>query len=202
MGEQRVNSRTRRIRRGVLAGASVCAVLLVGAAVAWACVPVGTISVNPTEGEAGSQTTVTGTGFSENQRYEIRWDDPARTLLSTGNADQNGRFSRVVTIPADACRGDHVITAQTGPMDHSMTRAAYRVTTMSAPACPPPSSDPNQPPPSTGNNNQSPPTGTTRPVSRRSRAIAACKRRYRGSSRAAKRKRAACIRRAKRRYRA
>ena len=49
-------------------------------------------------------------------------------------------------------------------------------------------------------NNAPSPRG--RSGARRARAIAACKRRFRGGSRAVKRNRAACIRRAKRRYRA
>ena len=190
------------MRRSALASVGVSAAALVSAALAWACVPEPTsFTLDRSAGEAGDTVLADGRGFQP-QQVQIRMDEDPTVI---GTAQGPDFDDAPVLIPANACRGSHVIIASVGnPHGHGVARHAFNVTgPSSAPACPPPATQPPPPPPPTGNN-PPPPTGNNNPppVSRRARAIAACKRKYRGRSRAAKRKRAACIRRAKRRYRA
>ena len=184
-----------RLRRLFAAGFSALAVVLGAAALAWACVPSSTLNVSPDRGPAGTTVTVSSSEFQQDGPVQILWD--GNRQLGTTTA-VNRSFSTTVATPSDASPGVHYITARSAAggehAQHGQGTAPFEVTGAAA----------GGPGAGTG---ASPGAGTTPGAptttrSRRARAIAACKRRYRSRSRASKRKRAACIRRAKRRYRA
>ena len=180
----------RRPRRLFAMGFSTLAVVLGAAALAWACVPSSPINVSPERGPAGTTVTVSSNNFPDGP-VDITWDGTQR--LGTTTATSRA-FSHSVTTPADARPGVHYITARPASggehADHAQGTAPFEVTGAAAGG------------PGAGPGPGTTPGAPTTTRSRRARAIAACKRRYRSRSRTAKRKRAACIRRAKRRYRA
>ena len=164
------------------------AVVLGAAALAWACVPQGSLVVNPSAGPGGAQATVTGRGLNPGP-VDIRWDGAGadRPRLATAVGPD---FNNVpITIPADTPGYHYVVAVGPNPdPEHTNHNSAVAPFCISAPG----TDCGGQP--STG----STPTGS----SNRARAIAKCKKRYRGGSRRAVSKRKACIRRAQRRYRA
>ena len=94
-------------RRVLLALSTVLAVGLVGAAVAWACLPGATIDGFPRAGPAGTDVLVSGNGFPD-RPVEIHWDGPYGPVLATTHGPS---FSEVtVTVPR-ASAGDYYITA-------------------------------------------------------------------------------------------
>ena len=172
----------RRLQRMTLVLVGVLAVVLGAAALAWACVPAAGFTLSPNRGPAGATVTATASGFPNDVRdVEIRWADDNRVLstVATQPQGEQGRgFTTSVTIPADAAPGVHFViakpTCEGHECVHGAGRAAYEV--------------PSSP--------SSAPGGS----SARARAIARCKRRYRGRTRSARRKQRACIARAKKRY--
>lgn len=96
------------IRRRALAGATLFALLVGGASVAWACTRQATLTVSPAFGKAGSQTQVAGRGFVTGEPVEIRWNTTGGPVM--GRA-VGGDFSVVVTIPGDASNGVYYIVA-------------------------------------------------------------------------------------------
>jgi hypothetical protein len=69
------------------------------------------ISIAPSEGPAGTQVTVVGVGFAEQEQVVICLGPRSCANLGRVTADVFGGFSRVVTIPADASDMTTVITA-------------------------------------------------------------------------------------------
>ncbi|HEX2029743.1 MAG TPA: hypothetical protein VHF25_17320 [Nitriliruptorales bacterium] len=91
------------------------ALLLVAAAPAFACAPQTKAQAEPARAEAGSVTTVHGTGFDTNGvPVDIYWGGQNGLLLATANADAQGSFSVQVTIPADAQPGNYWLQAVQG----------------------------------------------------------------------------------------
>ena len=176
-------SMNRRLRRVATVAVSVLAATLGAAALAWACVPGSTnFQVNPNRGPAGTTVSVSDNTFpQENGEAEIRWEDGR--VLGRASVSERRLYTQV-RIPADAAPGTYTISAVPagcgGHACHAGGVAAFQVSGASDARPGPVASGP----------------------SARNRAISRCKRRYRGSTRSAKRKRAACIRKAKRRYRA
>jgi hypothetical protein len=82
------------------------------------------IQVSPHSGPPGSSVRVTGTGFSPNESVQITFED--RTV-GRARADATGAFSRMITVPSQAQRGAHTITA-VGAVSVLATQAAFRVT--------------------------------------------------------------------------
>ena len=106
--------------------------------VAYACVPSGgSISVNPNFGRAGSQATVTGSGFAPGV-IKLTWDSPEGPVLAAPQA--NGSFSVDITIP-DAQPGVHMIIA-----DGNRSVSTARPFEVIAPP-PPPAPSPKSSPP-------------------------------------------------------
>jgi len=200
-------------RRFLLGGIATSAVVLAAASLAWACVPQGGFTLNPTEGAAGSRVAASGSGFEAGQPVEIRWESRTGPILATTTGPA---FNNVpITIPADAAPGVHFISAaNTGEHgDHSATAASFEVTAAAqeppvtptpqpAPAAPAPAPTP---PPAPSTPNDPPQQGTKRGTSPRAAALKRCTRKYsvKRVKSASKRKRLvkkrkACVRKAKR----
>jgi outer membrane biosynthesis protein TonB len=79
-------------------------VLLVGAALAWACTPQATITLDTSSGPAGTSVTVSAADFIDGP-VEIRWSGASGAVLATG---QGPAFATTVTIP-DAAPGMYYI---------------------------------------------------------------------------------------------
>ena len=95
-------------RRILLGGIAAPAVVLTAVSFAWACVPQGTFSVNPTQGAAASQVAASGSGF-ESGVVQIRWESRTGPILATTSGPS---FSNVpITIPASADAGVHYVSA-------------------------------------------------------------------------------------------
>lgn len=107
---------------------------LVLAALASACVPQASISVDPRSGPSGSQVTVTGSTFGQ-RAVEIRWNSLDGQVLATARGPE---FTATVTIPA-ASGGVKILKAVAYDPDGTVagsTGAPFEVT---APAESPPS---------------------------------------------------------------
>jgi hypothetical protein len=194
-----------RPHRLLVASLAGLAVALTFAAVAWACVPQGSLSLNPDRGLAGANVLVSGSGFQAGT-VDLRWDGASGTRLGQSVVGADGSFRNVpIKIPdgAEGNPGFHYVVAVgqgINPGDHGTHNAGLAPFQIVAPG--------SAPPPGVG------PGPAT--ASRRAKAIARCKRAYRSrlrrarrvssrsrrasSRRKAKRYYRACVRRAKRRY--
>ncbi|HIE22205.1 MAG TPA: hypothetical protein EYP73_06360 [Acidimicrobiia bacterium] len=97
-----------------------------------------TITLDPTEGVAGSAFVVEGKGFKAGELIRIQWDD--ENLGAPINADAYGAFTVELTVPADATAGEHEVSATGTPPGGSTATATFTViaaaptTTTTAPA--------------------------------------------------------------------
>ena len=92
--------------------AAVCfGVLLVPAAVAWACLPVASVTSAPGSAQAGQQVTVTGNEFYGTNPVQIHFNGLNGPVLGQFTPNSNGAFVGAVTIPADAPVGPAVLVA-------------------------------------------------------------------------------------------
>ena len=82
------------------------------------------IQVRPSSGPPGSTTTVKGRGFSPNETVTITFDN---TVVGTATASGMGTFTQVITVPSNARRGQHTVTA-TGATSQLATQAPFKVT--------------------------------------------------------------------------
>jgi subtilisin family serine protease len=82
------------------------------------------ISLHPRRGPAGGTTTVKGTGYQANEQVKIFFDTK---VIGTATADASGAFSQVVTVPATARRGGHLVQAL-GRTSAELSLAAFTVT--------------------------------------------------------------------------
>ena len=82
------------------------------------------MSVNPASGPAGTQVTVTGSGFYAGETVTLLWDDA--TVLGHAKTTATGSFSTTITIP-QAAAGAHVIAAR-GGRSFAGTSATFTVT--------------------------------------------------------------------------
>ncbi|MCA9834554.1 MAG: hypothetical protein KC435_11430 [Thermomicrobiales bacterium] len=87
--------------------------------------PAVSVALSPTTGQAGTTTTVTGTGFAPNDLITIRWGGSAGVVLRQVSADNSGNLSTTVTIPVTAAKQSYVI-AVSGASGGSST-ATYTV---------------------------------------------------------------------------
>lgn len=114
---------SRRMYVGFL---GVLAVPLAAASLAWACVPRGTLTVDPTSAPSGSTITVTAADFPRDTGIDVRWNGQDGPRLATGTGPA---FTAQVTVPSVAA-GAYVISGAT--MDehapHSEGRVAFEVT--------------------------------------------------------------------------
>jgi large repetitive protein len=82
------------------------------------------MSVNPASGPAGTQVTVTGSGFYAGETVTLLWD--GATVLGHAKTTATGSFSTTITIP-QATAGAHVIAAR-GGRSFGGTSATFTVT--------------------------------------------------------------------------
>lgn len=95
-------------RRAGLLMVALSGLLLVGAAVAWACTPSAEIRVNPSNAPADGRVTVSGASFPDGGPVEIRWNAVDGPLLAEA---KGSHFSTEVTIPQSAEQGTYTIVA-------------------------------------------------------------------------------------------
>ena len=82
------------------------------------------MSVNPASGPAGTQVTVTGSGFYAGETVTLLWD--GATVLGHPKPTTTGSFSTTLTIP-QATAGAHVIAAR-GQRSFAGTSVTFTVT--------------------------------------------------------------------------
>ncbi len=122
---------TMRSHRISIAALSVLtlAVVLAGAALAWACAPQAAIGVAPRFGASGSEATVRGKDFVAGELVQIRWETATGPLMAVATGPE---FSVTVEIP-EASAGVHYITA----LAPSATHIPSTPFTVVAPSGPP-----------------------------------------------------------------
>ena len=82
------------------------------------------ISVQPKQGPAGTHATVVGSGYQANEQVKILFDG---RQLAIASADATGAFTKIVTIPASAQRGVHVVQAL-GKSSAELSQGTFKVT--------------------------------------------------------------------------
>jgi len=190
----------------MLLGAAALVVL--PAAIAWACVPASSIGFDKPgyKYKAGETVTVTGRGFSSNAPVAMKLQAPGATTGTTvGNAttktDGTGGFSDSFALASDAAPGDYVVSVTVG------TGGARETLTVEPPAGPgpvvPPIVTPTPTPPVI---TPSTPPNTSNTAALRRKGIAKCNRKFRtrkakgAAKKKTARRRAACIRRVRKLY--
>lgn len=96
-------------RKLVTSGLFTAIALVVLAAAAWACVPVASLQVSPTEAAPGDTLTVTGRFYNENP-VQLRWDGLDGRVLATITPD-NRAIAGTITVPRSAEPGNYVLVA-------------------------------------------------------------------------------------------
>lgn len=210
------SSRAKRRGRpfaGMLVG--VVALVALPAAIAWACVPASSIGFDKSgyKYRAGDQVKVTGRGFRPDTPVAMKLRTPSGSESVVGSAgkstDGTGAFEDTFTLASNAAVGDYVVSVTVG------TGGARETFTVEPAAAAPPVINPN---PFGGGGGSTTPTtpgavtediATDRTAVRaaRRKAIRRCNKKFRAkkASSAAKRKkmgrkRAACVRKAKKRF--
>ena len=82
------------------------------------------VSVAPKHGPAGSRVTVAGSGYQANEQVKLFFD---AKQIGVATADGTGAFSQLVTIPAGAHHGSHLIRAL-GKTSAELSQATFNVT--------------------------------------------------------------------------
>ena len=202
---------------GIALGAAALVVL--PAAIAFACVPSSSIGFDKQgyKYNAGDTVSVTGRGFRADTPVVIRLQAPGSTTPSTvgdsnKKTDSSGGFTDSFALAPDAANGDYVVSVTVG------TSGARETFTVEPKAAAPVTSTPmTTPPPSTGPVTATPPAppatespesgNTEDATAARKKAIRSCKKKFRNrsvkTSAAKKRiakKRVACIKRAKKKF--
>jgi len=98
---------TRRLATGALAS---IAVLGLAASTAWACVSGPVVNLSTVTAKAGDQVTVTGTGFRQADKVQIRWnalDGPVVAELAKPDSSQ--AISATFAVPAGTAPGSYVV---------------------------------------------------------------------------------------------
>jgi len=206
---------------GIALGAAALVVL--PAAIAFACVPSSSIGFDKQgyKYNAGDTVSVTGRGFRADTPVVIRLQAPGSTTPSTvgdsnKKTDSSGGFTDSFALAPDAANGDYVVSVTVG------TSGARETFTVEPKAAAPVTPTPMTTPPSSTQPGTTQPGTTTPPVTptespesgntddataARKKAIRSCKKKFRNrsvkTSAAKKRiakKRVACIKRAKKKF--
>jgi hypothetical protein len=102
------------------------------------------LKVNPASGRPGSTASLSGTGWTPSPTgspYEIHWNSKTGALLGNFSPNQNGSFSKNITIPAGANPGQHQIWACQGCGNPNIVKWQSTSFTISVPT-PPPTREP------------------------------------------------------------
>lgn len=113
-------------RRIYVAVLGVLAVPLTAVSLAWACVPRGTVAVDPANAPSGSTVMVTATGFPREIPAVVRWNGISGQRLGGGVGPN---FTAEVTVPRVAA-GSYVISVSTDDehASHSEGKIAFEIT--------------------------------------------------------------------------
>ncbi|MFQ5523736.1 MAG: T9SS type A sorting domain-containing protein [Acidimicrobiia bacterium] len=84
-----------------------------------------TITLDPSEGPAGSVFLVEGNGFPAGEKIRIRWEDKSLGPPVVVNA--SGGFSVFRTVPVDATPGDYLVSAVLQPGGNIIVSATFTV---------------------------------------------------------------------------
>lgn len=190
----------------------VAALVVLPAAVAFACLPKAAIDFDKQDYRynAGDTVTVKGFQLSPKSAVVMNLQAPSGQVSTVGTegttTDDTGAFTDSFGLASDAATGDYVVSAKAG------TRSASQTFTVEPPASSPPPINPFAPTPTPTPSpvevapTEAPQTGNnTRAL--RAKAVRNCKKKFssnRARTSAAKRsmakKRAACVRKARKRY--
>jgi hypothetical protein len=120
------------------------------------------LSLTPSEGTPGSSFVVTGSGFEPGRNVKVRWDGSGFPGVVT--VDDSGTFSVKLTVPGDASRGNHVVSAaETGRGQE----AKARFSVVAPPASTTTSATTTTPPTTTAPTTTSPTTTSLAPTTTR-----------------------------------
>ncbi len=72
------------------------------------------LRLSPSSGQAGTTTTVIGSGFKPGETVTIRWGGTVGPIIGTTRASTGGNISVRITVPKNATRTTHSIVAQGG----------------------------------------------------------------------------------------
>lgn len=97
-------------RRVVTVLAAVAVMLMGSAMAAFACTNLATLNLSETVAQPGTEIDITGTSFATaDSPVQVRWDGTDGSVLAEVDTDGTGTFETVVTVPADAEPGHHVL---------------------------------------------------------------------------------------------
>ena len=104
-------------RRTGLLGSTAAAVLVWTAAAGWACVPVATVTLTPSEARPGDEVTVSGIRFVTMRPVVLRLQSMEGPILATIDMPRsaNTLFSTKIRVPQDARPGPLVVMAMQDP---------------------------------------------------------------------------------------
>lgn len=89
------------------------------------------LSLSPTSGPAGSDVTLTGSGFGANEQVNLAVDGGVVMSVTTNG---NGNFTAMITLSSSLAVGEHTITATGVSSGHSAS-ATFAVTTRQQTQC-------------------------------------------------------------------
>ncbi len=101
-------------RRRLVVAAGAMLLVLLPAALAWACVGVVALTNSSSNVQPGGTLQVTGREFAQNVPVQIHLDSPTGPVLATvpGPADtMTSKFTASVTVPANIPSGQHFLVA-------------------------------------------------------------------------------------------
>ena len=139
------------MRKIAMSFVGAVSVVMMTAAVGWACTNLATLNPSANSAAPGSVLSVTGTAFATEatggQQVVLHWDSPDGPELATTSPDATGTVSASFTVPADAPAGPHVVVAtqervdsgdgSVSPAYGTPARTSILVGTPAAPAAPP-----------------------------------------------------------------
>ena len=100
---------SRKLRLGILVPVAAAVVGL--AAVAFACVPQGSIKLSPTSGAVGTSVTATGSNFTSGSAVSLWWGNPSQNrLLGTAVTKEDRTFAITFVVPATV-NGQAIVAA-------------------------------------------------------------------------------------------
>ena len=209
----RVNRRARRTHwlLGLLTGG--ISLVLLPMAIAWACAPsTGQIAFKQASYRAGQTVEVFGSGFAPNNPVVLTLQPPSgapSAVAPEAATNASGYFEASFSLPAGAAPGTYAVQARTDPSGAGhggqvQPTTATKTFTVIAPAAP---AAPVVPAPALAVPLSTGPAQVVDNRAKRARAVRRCKRKYKAKrsastsrKRTLRKKQAACIRKAKKRY--
>lgn len=113
-------------RRVALGGLASIAVLVVAASTAWACVSGPVVNLSTVQARPGEQVTVTGTGFRQPDKVDVRFNALDGPVVASLDRPENQTVNASFTVPPGTTPGNYVvIVTQTKP-DGSLSLSPVR----------------------------------------------------------------------------